>query len=324
MKEHPVKALEAELLRAVGRLGLANRRVLAAVSGGADSLCLVVALARVRVAVEAACIDHGLRPEAREEVLGVASLCVRLGVPFHTSRLTIEGGSGLEASARVARYAALEAIRADHGLELVATGHTASDQAETVLMRLARGASLRGAGGILERRADAVVRPLLGVTRSETRAYVEALGLVPVDDPMNHDASFTRVRVRREVLSPLIAAVGPGTERALARFARLAQEDDALLGQLASGALTRARLADGSLDRVALRSLERPLQRRVLAQFLEQASIALDGALIDECLRRIEVGVCATLPGDHVLRIQRGAISIEPSRPRKVLTEWGA
>jgi tRNA(Ile)-lysidine synthase len=316
MKDHRVTKLESRLLRALARLGLTDRRVLAAVSGGADSLCLVAAMARVGARVEAACIDHGLRPESAEEVRRTEAVCRGLGVPFHSRRVVVEVGPGLEAAARAARYAALEAIRAEGGFEFVATGHTASDQAETVLMRLARGAALRGAGGILERRADLVVRPLLGMTRAETRAYVAALGLEAVEDPMNDDSAFARVRVRREVLPALVSALGPGTERALARFARLAQEDDALLMQLARGALARARLTDGTLDRVALQSFERPVRRRVVAEFLQQAAVPLDGALIEDCLRALEVGACATLPGDRILATRRGAVAIERSPPR--------
>lgn len=318
MRDHRVARIEGRLCRTLARLGLTDRRVLAAVSGGPDSLCLVAALSRVGAKVEAACIDHGLRPESPEEVRRTEAVCHGLGVPFHTRRVAVPAGPGLEAAARGARYAALEAIRAERGLEFVATGHTASDQAETVLMRLARGAALRGAGGILERRADSVVRPLLGVTRAETRAYVLALGLEAVEDPMNHDSAFARVRVRHEVLPALVSALGPGAERALARFARLAQEDDALLARLAHGALTRARLADGALDRVALQSLERPVRRRVVAEFLQQAAVPLDGALIEDCLRALEVGACATLPGDRVLAVRLGAVVVEASRPRRV------
>lgn len=319
MKNQYIAVVDGSLAKAIRKLRLTDRRVLVAVSGGPDSLCLLVGLTRLGVGLEAAHIDHGLREGSSSEGALVAAHCRRLGVPFHSRRLSIGSTTGVEAAARDARYAALEIIRAARGLDVVATGHTASDQAETVLMRLSRGAALSGAGGILERRADRVVRPLLGVTRQETRAYVEVLGLAMVHDPMNDDLTFTRVRVRREVMPRLVAAVGLGAERALARFARLAQEDESLLVDLARTAHARAMLADGSLDRVALMSFQRPVQRRVLAMFLEHASIPLDATLIDDCLGSIEAGGSATLPLDCLLITRGGRVNIEPAPTRRAL-----
>lgn len=317
MRNQCITVVDDSLAKVMRRLRLADRRVLAAVSGGPDSLCLLVGLSRLGMGLEAAHIDHGLREGSSSEGKLVAEHCRRLGVPFHSQRLSIASTTGVEAAARDARYAALEVLRAARGLDVVATGHTASDQAETVLMRLSRGAALSGAGAILERRADRVVRPLLGVTRQETRAYVEALGLAAVHDPMNDDLTFTRVRVRHEVMPRLVAAMGLGAERALARFARLAHEDDSLLADLARTAHERAMLADGSLDRVALLSLQPPIQRRVLAMFLEQASIPLEATLIDDCLGSIEAGGSATLPLDCLLIARGGKVNIEPAPTRR-------
>lgn len=315
-EDQRVTNVHRSLAASVARLALADRRTLVAASGGADSTCLLVGLHRLGVAVEGAYIDHGLRPGAAAEATLVERLCADLGVAFHHRRIEVHLGSGLEARARAARYAALESLRVARGLAAVATGHTASDQAETLLMRLGRGAALLGAGGIQEERVDGVVRPLLGVLRDETRAYVAALGLEVASDPMNDDLAFTRVRVRREVLPRLSEALGPGAERALARFARLAQEDDALLASLATQALQRALLGDGGLDRVAVLTLERPVQRRVLAQYLEQASVPLDAAVIEGGLAALRLGVPTPLPRDLLLTTRGGVVRVEPAPPR--------
>jgi tRNA(Ile)-lysidine synthase len=310
-QDQRVTELEGAVSRAVARLGLTEQRVLVGVSGGADSVSLLVALVRLQVRVEAACVNHGLRPGAAAEVELVRAHCARLGVPFHALSVVLQGSAGLEAAAREARYAALERLRAARGCDFIATGHTASDQAETVLMRLGRGTALGGAAGILERRGDGVVRPLLGVSRLQTHAYVEALGLEVAHDPMNDDVAFTRVRVRRDVLPTLVAALGAGTERALSRFAQLAAEDDAVLSAQAATALSRTVLPDGALDRVALLSLERPIARRVLAAFLELSAVPLDAELIADGLAAIERRATATLPLDLLLVVDGGAVRVQ-------------
>jgi len=316
MADHVVERFERQLLAAVRRLHLTERRTLAAVSGGADSLALMAALARLGVPLEVATVDHGVRVGSDLEAQGVAALARRLGLTAHVRQVSIDARVGLEAAARDARYAALERVRQERGLELVATGHTASDQAETVLLRLGRGAALGGAAGILERRADGVVRPLLGSSRAETRAYVAALGLTPVEDPMNSQRAYARVRVRQQVVPALVEALGPGVERALARFAGLAAEDDALLQGLARTAFARSSRGDGRLDRVAVASLERPVRRRVLTLLLEAAALPVDAAEIERCLEAVEGGGTATLARDHLLRCEGGAVGVEPAPAR--------
>lgn len=281
-------------------------------------MAMLVALNRLGVKLTVACVDHGLRPDSAHEVELVRDHSARLGVPFEAVSVVVHARGGLEAAARQVRYAALERVRVARGCDAVATGHTASDQAETVLMRLGRGAALGGAAGILERRGDAVVRPLLRVTRAQTHGYVEALGLAVAHDPMNDDLAFTRVRVRRAALPALVEATGPGTERALGRFALLAREDDELLSAQAATALARTVLADGGLDRVALLSLERPIRRRVLATFLELAAVPLDGELLEDCLASIERSATATLPLDKVLAVEQGVVRVVRAPPRMI------
>jgi tRNA(Ile)-lysidine synthase len=273
-------------------------------------------LSRVGVALEVAVIDHGLRAESASEAQAVATLGSALGLTVHVRRVAIDVRAGLEAAARDARYAALERVRASRGLDLVATGHTASDQAETLLLRLARGAALGGAAGILERRADGVVRPLLASSRHETRAYVSALGWTAIEDPMNAELAFARVRVRQQVIPALQGALGPRVEQAMARFAALAHEDDGLLQALARNAFARASRGDGALDRVALASLELPVQRRVLALLLEGAAIPVDAGAIEGCLDAVQSGGTATLAGDHLLRCEGGAVVLRNAPAR--------
>src|SRR5262249_11917686 len=237
-------------------------RILVAVSGGADSLALLRAPARVagdRTGV--ASIDHGLRPEAPGEVARVQELARSLGLPFHTESLHLRPGPGVEARAREARYAALDRIAADHGYAAIATAHTADDQAETLLMRLARGAALRGAVGI---RAEGprLLRPLLTGRRAETEALGAAEGPDPVRDPTHSDPALFRSRIRHDVMPVLRQAAGPSVVEHLARFARSAAEDEALLVTQAADALARVRDGAG-LDAVGVRALPWPIRARL-------------------------------------------------------------
>jgi tRNA(Ile)-lysidine synthase len=172
----------------------AGTAVSCAVSGGADSLALLVLAVAAGCRVTAIHIDHGLRAGSAGEADVVAAASARFGAEFRAARVELATGPNLEARARAARYAALPAD--------ALLGHTADDQAETILINLLRGA---GVGGLTGMRRDGR-RPLLDLRRNETRALCAALDLAPVDDPMNSDPSFTRVRVRHEVL-PLLADI---------------------------------------------------------------------------------------------------------------------
>jgi tRNA(Ile)-lysidine synthase len=286
--------------------------VLLAVSGGADSCALLVGSVRVRerlgLEVEVATLDHGLRPEAGEEVEAVARLAAGWGVRCHVRRLHLAAGPGLEARAREARYAALESLRRERGLQKVATAHTASDQAETLLMRLVRGTALRGAASI-HRTGPFLVRPLLEVTREEVEAFLAEEGISFVMDPMNVDPAFLRTRIRREVLPVLARAAGFAVVPRLATFARLAAEDEALLGGMADAAWRRLARAEGGLDAVGVRALEPPLRRRVLARLLAEAGAEVDDASLARAFEAVEAGRSITLRGGH----QRGGLQLRTS-----------
>lgn len=207
--------------------------VLAAVSGGADSMALAAALVaetpKLGLRAGAVTIDHGLQAGSAERAAVVASACKELGLdPVEIETVSVGRLGGPEAAARDARYAALEGAAARVGADAIALGHTLDDQAETVLLGLARGSGARSLSGMPARRG-LVVRPLLQVRRETTAAACRALGIETWDDPQNCDPAFTRVRVRASAIPALEAALGPGVPEALARTARLLRDDaDAL------------------------------------------------------------------------------------------------
>ncbi|MBS2031571.1 MAG: tRNA lysidine(34) synthetase TilS [Deltaproteobacteria bacterium] len=213
--------------------------MVAAVSGGADSIALALAIAevapRLGLSVAIATVDHGLRPGSADEVKRVEAWARQRGLPMVSARVNVEREGGLEAAARRARYAALERLADELDARWIATAHTATDQAETVLLRLSRGAGARGARGVLPRRGR-VLRPLLGVTRPEIERFLAERGEAPlVDDPSNQDLARSRNRIRHRVLPELRKAMGQGADRALARFATLARDDEAALAAWANG-----------------------------------------------------------------------------------------
>jgi tRNA(Ile)-lysidine synthase len=194
-----------------------GEHVLIACSGGPDSTALLDALARLgpprdwRLSV--AHVDHGLRAGSAAESGLVARLAADRGLAFRALSVQVTPGGSLQDRARSARHAALRAEAARVGAEVIALGHTADDQAETVLMRALSGASPKGLPAMAERERR-LVRPLLRVWREATVAYCAALGIEPIDDPSNSDPRFLRSRVRHQVI-PALEAVFPGARRRL-------------------------------------------------------------------------------------------------------------
>jgi tRNA(Ile)-lysidine synthase len=212
--------------------------VLAACSGGQDSLALAAALAfvapRAGLCAGAVTVDHGLQEGSAERAAGVALTLRGLGLdPVRIVAAAVAGPGGLEAAARTARYTALEEAAADAGAVAVLLGHTLDDQAETVLLGLARGSGPRSLAGMPPRRG-LFVRPLLGVRRSVTAAACTALGLPVWSDPHNADRRFARVRVRLDALPALEAALGPGVAEALVRTAGQLRDDAEVLEKIAA------------------------------------------------------------------------------------------
>jgi tRNA(Ile)-lysidine synthase len=210
--------------------------VLAACSGGADSLALAAALAheapRLSLRGGGVTVDHGLQAGSAVRAGRVAALLGQLGLdPVHQVGVTVPAGPGSggpEAAARTARYTALEQVAEQTGAAAVLLGHSRDDQAETVLLGLARGAGGRALAGMPARRGR-FRRPLLGVARATLREACAALGLEPWDDPHNTDPAYARARVRHQALPALEEALGPGVAAALARSAaQLSADCDAL------------------------------------------------------------------------------------------------
>jgi tRNA(Ile)-lysidine synthase len=181
--------------------------VLVGVSGGADSVALLTTLHALaptwRLHLRVLHVDHGLRPDSAVDAQFVRRLGERLGVPVDVAVVQLGPGS-VEAAARAARYTALETVADRVGATRIALGHTADDQAETVLMRLIEGAGMRGLAGIPAVRGR-IVRPLIEARHRDAVAELEAAGVPWVEDPSNHDPKFFRNRVRHELL-PLLAA----------------------------------------------------------------------------------------------------------------------
>ncbi len=201
--------------------------VLVAVSGGADSIALLDLLralaSRLGLTLDCAHVHHGLRSEADADADFVRGVCQTLGVPFHLDRVSVRREppwEGLEAEARRARHAALESRARALGAARIATGHTADDQAETVLMRLLAGAGPRGLAGIAWQR-DPFVRPLLATRRAEILDHLRSRGLEWREDATNRDPSFLRNRLRHDVLPHLARVLGADVTAGLCRTASL-------------------------------------------------------------------------------------------------------
>lgn len=209
--------------------------VVVALSGGADSLALAAAVAfeapKAGVTAVAVTIDHGLQAGSADVAAAGAAQAWGLGLEARVVRVDVGATGGPEAAARAARYDALRAEALAQGASAVLTGHTLDDQAETVLLGLARGSgagSMQGMAPVSDLGDGvALVRPLLGVKRAVTLAAADAGGLRPWTDPHNSDPAYARVRVRHRVLPVLEAELGPGVAEALARTAEQLREDAA-------------------------------------------------------------------------------------------------
>ena len=207
--------------------------VIVALSGGADSLALAAAVAfeapKLGLRAASLTVDHGLQHDSAEVASAAARAAADLGLDPLIVRVDVAGDGGPEAAAREARYRVLRDAAADAGAAAVLLGHALDDQAETVLLGLARGSGAASLQGMAPVRADEDgvrwVRPLLGVRRGTTSAFCVASDLTPWDDPHNRDDRYARVRVRERVLPVLEDELGPGIAEALARTAEQLRED---------------------------------------------------------------------------------------------------
>ncbi|HTP17795.1 MAG TPA: tRNA lysidine(34) synthetase TilS [Streptosporangiaceae bacterium] len=251
--------------------------VLAACSGGADSLALAAALAveapRLGLRAGGITVDHGLQQGSAQRAEQVTRILAGLRLdPVHSVAVAVArrqpqpGGPpyrGPEAAAREARYAALAQAAAKAGAAAIALGHTLDDQAESVLLGLARGSGARSLAGMAPR-SGRYLRPLLGVRRTSTRAACAVLHLDPWEDPHNTDSSYARARVRGQLLPILEEVLGPGVTEALARSAGQLRADADTLDCLAAAQAQRLAGPDGSLPADGLAELPAAIRTRIL------------------------------------------------------------
>lgn len=244
--------------------------LLVACSGGADSLALLVGAVAERdggraLRVVGVTVDHDLQEGSAAQAQRVVGQMAALGADETVAtRVRVEGaGQGVEAAAREARYAVLEQVAEHVGAGLVLLGHTLDDQAETVLLGLARGSGGRSLGG-MRRGFGRFRRPLLQLRRADTEAACAQAGVEPWQDPHNADPRFLRPRVRHTVLPVLERELGPGVAETLARTGWQLQDDAEALEGLAAQAAQQVRHPGGGLDVVALAALHRAVRTRVL------------------------------------------------------------
>jgi len=272
------------------QLPTANARVVVAVSGGADSVALLLSLdeliksKKLKIKLYVSHLDHALRKDSRADARWVRALAKQLGFECQSRRVDVKAlaarsGENLEQAARRARYKFLATVAKESRAAIVLTAHTMDDQAETVLLSLLRGAGMDGLGGMETKRwlregsETILARPMLRwARRRDTESYCRSRGVEFRTDEMNADEKFARVRVRRQLL-PQMESFNPKIVEGLARTAELLREDSAALDQ-AAGRLLELATEDGvgSALRIDLLALAQPaLRRRALRQWIERS-----------------------------------------------------
>jgi tRNA(Ile)-lysidine synthase len=301
-----------------------DTRVVAAVSGGSDSVALAHVLQALDAAGEmrlagVAHFNHQLRPSAGADERFAEEVAASLGRPFFAGREDVAArarrdGRSIEDAARTARHEFFAAARAHLSADVVAVGHTRDDQAETVLLRLTRGAGPRGLAGMHPRNGP-IVRPLLGCRREELRAWLAERSLPFVEDETNQDVSIPRNRVRAELLPRLEARFNPGIVDVLADQAELARETsawmDAMAADLEARLVRRSTAASGAavreLDAASLLAAPRALRRAVVWRVMREVAGRRPIAFghVDAALRLIEAPgeTRIDLPGQRLERI---------------------
>lgn len=272
--------------RTAERYGMDLSHSLVMVSGGPDSVAMLRALVELDAGPTVLHLDHGLRGEdSTEDADFVSSLCESLGVECEVRRLRFDGGANFQERARMERYRVAEKLMEERGLPVAATGHTADDVAETVLLNLARGAGLRGLSGIPPVRGP-YVRPLILHRRADVLRYLKHLGQPYRTDPTNLEPKYARNRVRLEVL-PVLEELYPGAGGNVAHGASLLREDLEVLEGLVAGMVHR-RGAEvivplGELKRMPP-ALRRHAVRRAYAT-LVSGEASLDSAAVEAILK---------------------------------------
>ena len=300
----------------------AGDTILVAVSGGADSLALAHALSieatKYVISIVGVTVDHQLQEQSGAQAEKVKAQLKEFGLDCIIKKITIVIQDGLEASARKARYQALKEAAEEQKAVAVFLGHTRDDQAETVLLGLARGSGTRSLSGMAHHNG-LYVRPLLEITRIQNEQYCDELKLQYWNDPHNQNPEFSRVRVRNEVLPIFEKSVGPGIADALARSAHLLRDDADALDSWAKREETRLDLAD--LDCSHLEQLPRAIRTRIIRAAIYAAG-APAGSVTLEHVSAVEALICAwsgqgalNLPGGVKVERISGRLSLLQNRP---------
>jgi tRNA(Ile)-lysidine synthase len=300
----------------------AGDKVLVAVSGGADSLALAHALSieskEFAITVIGVTIDHQLQEHSEIQADKVKGQLATFGVDCLIKKVNVDLKNGLEASARTARYKALTEVAEQVNAVAIFLGHTRDDQAETVLLGLARGSGTRSLSGMAHH-SGLYVRPLLEVTRIQSEAYCAQMQLQYWNDPHNQNSEFSRVRVRNEVLPLLEKTIGPGIAQALTRSAQLLRDDADALDHWARREEIHLDLSD--LDCAHLETLPRAIRTRVLRAAIYAAG-APAGMVSMEHVSAVEALISAwsgqsalNLPGGVKVERISGRLSLLQHRP---------
>lgn len=304
-------------------------RVLAAVSGGADSVCMLHALYSLKdklgFKLYCAHLNHGLRGEdADRDEKFVADMCGRLGIKFFSKKLAAgylssEKGVTVEEAGRNARYEFFDELRQKHKLDKLATAHNKNDNVETVLMRILRGTGIDGLGGIPRVRADGVVRPLLEISRAEIEEYCVANGLEFCTDKTNFENDYTRNKIRNELLPYLEKNFG-GASAAISRLSETAAADASFLNEYAERLY--ARLGSPMTDKKmvvlhaeSLKMIRYSVASRVVRIAADKAmqGVRLEKKHVDSVLSLLdkETGAAADLPCGLRAELQYGWVHFE-------------
>ncbi len=289
----PPAAAIAAFVDALDQLAGGDERLLLAVSGGPDSLALLLlAQAAITDRIEAATVDHGLRAEASAEADYVAQICDQRRIVHRILRPETPISGSVQANARAARYALLESHAAVQGCSKIATAHHADDQLETVLMRVARGSGIDGLAAIRTQRGP-IIRPLLGFSKAELVRICADCNVQPVDDPSNQDASFDRVAMRQWLESgnhPFDA------KRAVATAQSFAEASDALQWMTENLMNSRFIQKDGHAE-LDMAGIPAELRRRLVIHIIGmiQPGHVPRGDAVESALKRLDRGGKAML-----------------------------
>jgi tRNA(Ile)-lysidine synthase len=300
-------------------------RVLVALSGGADSTCLLDIMARAAprlgISVEVAHVDHGLSPDSARVAARVAAWAAGLGFEVHVGRAPDLAGPNVQARARAFRYGFLESVAAEAGAARIATGHTLDDRVETTIARLVHGADTGGLAGLAPVEGSRI-RPLIELRRGETRAYCEEIGLAFDDDPANEDPRFERAVVRSVLVGAIEDRFGDGAVRAIARSSEHLREDARALDELGArvfNELVRRSEEGVSFDRGAFTVLARALQRRVLRLAVGRVRDRSGGieAALDALDRSVAAGAEFAVAEGLTIVVHSDAVAIVGGRDAK-------